>query len=115
MPFNESFEYEKGKRPMPEQVLLLGILKRSIMDYLNTSANIEIKKNAETLRELERWFSSNDRSCKNYFSFLDVCEHLDLDAEGVRKAVQGLKDDKCSVSRFRSSKLYTQTQLKKHG
>lgn len=63
---------------LPEKRLLAAVLQRAVTDYLTGDA--------EMREEAEAWLLGNDEDeCPLTFSF--ICEALDLDADGLRRAI----------------------------
>lgn len=102
------FDYTQQllKRPTPCRLLLLGILRQAILDYLNVYSKIRDKKNILLINELEEWFTSKKKDQQHYFSFLDLCEYLDLDANNIWAHVVKMRKNKTSINQFRGKRLY---------
>lgn len=63
---------------LPEKRLLAAVLQRAVTDYLTGDA--------EMREEAESWLMGDDEAeCPLTFSF--ICEALDLDADGLRRAI----------------------------
>jgi len=72
-----------------EQRLMFAILEDAISIYVNYREPSTSKKRC-VFRETQRWFRSNDRTW--VFSFLRICEVLDLDSDTIRRRVRLMRD-----------------------
>ena len=72
-----------------EQRLMAAILEDAIAVYSKSSAP-KGSKARQILRETERWLRSKDRTWT--FSFLRVCEMLNLDPVAIRHALRDRRD-----------------------
>ena len=68
----------------PEKDLLMAILDRAVLDF--HSGNLALKKAARD------WiFEGCANDDGQYFSFLWVCSHLDLEPSEVQRSIKGLQ------------------------
>jgi hypothetical protein len=77
---------------IPERALLYALLDRAIRDSLAATGDVP----DHISFEVGGWFASNGRKP---FSFRWICEHLSLDHERVRAALERLKQDPEAVKR----------------
>jgi hypothetical protein len=67
----------------PERRLLLAILERAILDYVGNDPR--------EIQEAEEWlFNSHDSGVKGQFSFIWLCEQLDLDHKRIAKKIRAM-------------------------
>jgi len=67
----------------PERRLLLAILERAILDYVGNDPR--------EVQEAEEWlFNSCENSAKGQFSFMWLCEQLDLDHKRIAKKIRAM-------------------------
>jgi hypothetical protein len=67
----------------PERRLLLAILERAILDYVGN--------NPREVQEAEEWlFEPHPHGSRSQFSFVWLCEQLDLDPVKVTKRVKSM-------------------------
>jgi len=81
----------------PEKRLLRGILIRAIQD---ATGNIAIagERAADVEQEAYAWILSNERQEDTHFSFLWLCEWLDLSPKLIRKFVENARSKRLKVS-----------------
>jgi hypothetical protein len=67
----------------PERRLLLAILERAILDYVGNDPR--------EIQEAEEWlFNSQECGVKGQFSFVWLCEQLDLDHKRIAKKIRAM-------------------------
>ena len=77
-----------------EQRLMAAILEDAVAVASKTNAPTT-SKGRQVLRETLRWLRSNDRSWM--FSFIRICEMLDLDANAVRRGIRIMRGEENPV------------------
>ena len=76
-----------------ERNLLAAILERAFLDYLH----VPVSEWGSVHKDAKRWiFSRTDRP----WSFVWVCQYLDLDAGTLRNALRGLREEKGAMAPF---------------
>lgn len=75
----------------PEQRLMFAILFDAVSVYCR-ERDPATSKERRLLRETERWIRSTDRTW--VFSFLRICDALDLDASYIRRGLRDLRDSR---------------------
>lgn len=80
----------------PEQRLMFAILFDAVSVYCR-ERDPATSKERRILRETQRWITSNDRTW--VFSFLRVCEALDLDASYIRRGLRELRENRSGAAR----------------
>jgi hypothetical protein len=83
-----------------EQCLMAAILEDAVALYLSPKAP-RTSKAFHVLREARRWVRSNDRSW--VFSFLRICEVLDLDPNAIRRGLRIRSGEEAVAPRCSSS------------
>ena len=73
-----------------ERRLMLAVLEDAVRCF-RKRMRARDAKGRQLFREAEEWFTATDRSW--FFSFANVCEALDLDADYVREGVLAWRDD----------------------
>jgi hypothetical protein len=73
-----------------EQRLMAAILEDAVAVCSKTNAP-KTSKGRQVLRETLRWLRSNDRTWM--FSFLRVCDMLDLDASAIRRGIRVMRGE----------------------
>lgn len=68
----------------PEKRLILALLAGALWE-LQDAVRLEHRRDDPAFQRLESWFFSRDRAWP--FSFENVCEHLDIDADWIRRRV----------------------------
>jgi len=67
----------------PERRLLLAILERAILDYVGNDAR--------EVQEAEEWlFGCSENAARNQFSFIWLCEQLDLDPARIASHIKAM-------------------------
>lgn len=79
----------------PEQRLMFAILFDAVSVYCR-ERDPATSKERRILRETQRWITSNDRTW--VFSFLRVCEALDLDASYIRRGLRDLRANRTGAA-----------------
>ncbi len=74
---------------LPERRLMLAVLQDAVEMYLKNKGIASSRRANRICREEEEWFQSTDATW--LYSFENICCVLDLDAEGIRKAL--FRDD----------------------
>jgi hypothetical protein len=72
----------------PERRLMLAVLENGVNEYLKTAGSSDPARQ-ELFREVEPWIESRDPS--SLFSFENICDVLDLDADYLRGGLRGWK------------------------
>jgi hypothetical protein len=93
--------FSRRQRPMSGTYLLMAaVLEDAFALVRRDHGSVPRRAMREVLlvRDTQRWFRSNDRSW--LFSFLRICEALDLDPRAVRRALRGSAPAVNSSSRF---------------
>lgn len=100
-----------GQEVSPEKVLLLAILERAIRDIID---HHRAKRCAEAAakRQAWTWIKSDDCST-DYFTFVGVCECLDLDHIFVRKQILREIESPDFLERFEKTQGATICGLRK--
>ncbi len=80
----------------PEQRLMFAILFDAVSVYCR-EREPATSKERRILRETSRWITSNDRTW--VFSFLRVCEALDLDASYIRRGLRELRANRSGAAK----------------
>jgi hypothetical protein len=75
----------------PEQRLMFAILFDAVSVYCRERDPVTSKER-RLLRETTRWITNNDRMW--VFSFLRICDALDLDATYIRRGLRDLRDNR---------------------
>jgi len=83
-----------------EQRLMAAILEDAVAVASKPSAP-RTSKGRQVLRETLRWLRSNDRAW--IFSFIRICEMLDLNANAVRRGIRILRGEEDPMERFAPS------------
>ena len=68
-----------------EYELVAAVLRAAIYDY-QTFAGMHTRRAERSFHEIERWFWADDRHW--HFSFINVCEILDLDPTYIRAGLK---------------------------
>jgi hypothetical protein len=84
----ESAEERKVHLTTGERDLLSSVLLRAVLDYIRSSP---LAIDPKWQRDAKQWFDSEERTP---FSFIWVCEHLDLEPAEILKLIESfVKDD----------------------
>ena len=78
----------------PEQRLMFAILFDAVSVYCR-ERDPATSKERRLLRETQRWITNNDRTW--VFSFLRICDALDLDASYIRRGLRELRDKSATL------------------
>jgi hypothetical protein len=70
---------------MPERDLIIGILSRALEDLNGNVTGVLPKEKSRIQLDAARWIRSNRRKP---FSFLWICDQLDLNASGIRERLR---------------------------
>jgi hypothetical protein len=73
----------------PERRLMIAVLERAVDDYRTCRSSRDAKRQV-LFREVTAWFASRESS--GLYSFENVCEVLDLNADYVRRGLHGGDD-----------------------
>lgn len=86
---------------LPEKRLVASLLVRAVMDYkgIFTTTKHKTKRRADALSACQ-WIHSNATYSENYFTFLHVCEILDICPKKTREAIEGLTEAKAELLRW---------------
>lgn len=84
----EPIEHLRSRRLTPEEELMVAVLEMSIVDVSDA-------KQVADGRDADIWFRRRDKGSP--FCFETICEHFDLDADSIRKALIGGRLQKPSV------------------
>jgi hypothetical protein len=77
-----------------EQRLMAAVLEDAVVVCSKRGAP-KTSKGRQVLRETLRWLRSNDRTWT--FSFLRICEHLDLSPSAIRRGIRILRGEQVPV------------------
>ena len=88
MKLTDTVEHLQRRKLTPEEELMVAVLKVSIMDFSGA-------KQMSDGRDADSWFQRRDKISP--FCFETICEHFDLDADSIRKALIGGRLQKPSV------------------
>jgi len=75
----------------PFRILMCAVIEQAIKDLTQPTVNRGVRSGEEESyrirckEDAEKWFASNGRY--HPYSFLEICDYLDLDAGCVRRAV----------------------------
>jgi len=76
----------------PEKALLIEIFKSAVRDVLNTAPRPRSEE-AQFRRNAANWLNSNDEAGAYYFTFVEICDALNLCPTLVRRRIQRAIDN----------------------
>jgi hypothetical protein len=91
-----------------EQRLMVAILEDAVAVCSRANAP-KTSKGRQVLRETLRWIRSNDRTWM--FSFLRVCDMLDLDASAIRRGIRIMRGEEAAPASRRPARDPGETEL----
>jgi hypothetical protein len=86
---------QRGTAWSGEQRLMAAIMEDAVA-VCSKSAPPKTSKERHVLRETLRWVRSNDRTWT--FSFLRICETLDLDPSAIRRGIRVLRGEEAPAA-----------------
>ena len=95
---------QRGSSWTGEQRLMAAVLEDAVAVCTKPNAP-KTSKARQVLRETLRWLRSNDRTWT--FSFLRICEHLDLNPGAIRREIRILRGEEI-VERGMASRVASQ-------
>lgn len=92
----------------PEQALLLAVLDRAVRDIIDFNKSKRCADNAAK-RGAWTWLKSNDND--TCFSFVRVCEELNMDLNHIRKQIIGRIDTPAFIACFEEASGHTKSAI----
>ena len=83
-----------------ERLLMLAVLEQGVDEYLKHSRLVDLRCR-RIFAHAAQWIESEDRS--HLYCFANICDHLGLDAECLRRGLRHWRPESHPVARSRST------------